>query len=877
MDFINQVKKLKEITKSPDVKALCESFLRGDQVSESELIASLNEHNSSTQSIEATNVIQDHFDSIRKEESQVSKKCADSLMESWGGLKERPSSNAGSYNGKIEADNALKTDSSKLFESIANLDSDDSSAMSFVTSQGVNNLGVLESISKIKSSSIYTYPKAKIVCEQYQNLIVNRGVKEYSLVHNFIAELDAFSWDDDAKEIVENLRTKSDSLAREIEIAKVLEAIKTSGSSSFYTELTETLNQWMVSESKSNGLLVKNISQWSFNPVVRNLINFLNVNESQDSRRLEIPVIANGESQVSRVYSPVIFEGGSTLFYLNGSIFEATSKELGKVPASVVSNLPAEYNALLEAFKKPYVKVNENGISVQLGKKIVRLIEENDGVAVYLGKDKLRFGDNNGLAKLLGFESSAYYGVSESESISTIMTLYRNYDNIVELDFAKSITSNIYEGVSINLFKWNEQIYLQKVNEGMRENSLFRVSGSQAVSLVKDYMRYDISEGLTEFLDGESRVKSVMINDRNKVLENINKVENEISKISSLMESDPLYKSSKEIASAYSMLENELIVLREKWNQINNEIKKSDSHIELERVPELLEDDKFNIGNYVKIKESGDTGKIISIDSNSGRYTVLTDNGKTADYYVNEMSDLEEAINKAADANADTNPESSKDDSNEDGEVKEANNFNKSDLSITDQKAMLKKLAGMHGFSNAPKNETNEEIEMGMDNVHGYNLTMNEAKKLKDQHLSKAPGTAKKTAGKTIKNDGLQGAHGTATKSKGKVLGGQHLETSLDPKEPKVKTAKKDVHTLADAPGDSELSAGKVAGKKNLRVAPGNDSKVKGKTPGADKLADAPGKQARVLSFEAHNAKEKVKKIGYNLKESEDMDAVKKN
>jgi hypothetical protein len=877
MDFINQVKQLKEITKSPDVKALCESFLRGDQVSESELIASLNEHNSSSQSIETTNNIQNHFDSIRKEESQVSKKYADSLMESWGGLNGKGSSNAGSYNAKIEADNALNADSNKLFESISNLDSSDSSAVSFLTSQGVNNLGVLESISKIKSSSIYTYPKAKIVCEQYQNLIVNKGIKEYSLIHNFIAELEAFSWDDDAKEIAENLRTKSNSLSREIEIAKVLEAIKTSGSSSFYTELTETLNQWMVSESKSNGLLVKNISQWSFNPVVRNLINFLNVNESQDSRKLEIPIIANSESHVGKVFSPVIFEGGSTLFYLNGSIFEATSNELGKVPASVVASLPAEYTSLLESFKKPYVKVNENGVSVQLGKKIVRLIEENDEVSVYLGKDKLKFGDVNGLAKILGFESSAYYGITESESISTIMTLYRNYDNIVELDFAKTITSNIYEGVAINLFKWNDQIYLQKVNEGMRENSLFKVSGSQAVSFVKDYMRYDISEGLTEFLDGESRVKSVMMNDRNKVLENINKVENEISKISTLMESNPLYKTSKEIAAAYAMLENELIILREKWNQINVEIKKSDSHIELQRIPELLEDDKFNIGNYVKIKESGDTGKIISIDSNSGRYTVLTDNGKTADYYVNEMSDLEEAINKAADANSNTNPESTKDDSDGEGEVKEANNFNKSELSASDQKEMLKKLADMHGFSNAPKNETNEEIEMEMDNVHGYNLTMNESKKLKDQDLSKAPGKATKTKGKTLKNDGLQGPHGTATKSNGKVLDGQNLNTTLEPKEPKVKTAKKEINKLADAPGDSELPAGKVAGKKNLAVAPGNDNKVKGKTPGSDKLADAPGKQPRVLSFEAHNAKEKVKKIGYNLKESEDMDAVKKN
>lgn len=819
MDFINQVKKLKEITKSPEVKALCENFINGGQVSKDELMASINENAASIQQESTTPNIQSHIDSIRKEEADVSKKYAESLMESWGGLNGRKSSyNSGSYNGKAESENFIKNEETKLFENIANLDSSDQSTKSFVSSQGVKNLGVLEAIEKIKGSSIYTYPKAKIVCEQYQNLILNKNVKEYSLVHNFIAELESFSWDDSAKEITESLREKATLLSREIEIAKVLEAIKNSGSASFYSDLTETLNQWLVSESKSNGLLVKNISQWSFNPIVRGLVNFLNIDESQDNRRLEIPVTANGESSVNRVYSPIIFENGSTLFYVNGCVFEATSKEFGKVPASVVSKLPKEYTSLIESFNKPYVKVNENGVYVQLGKKIVRLVEENGTVSVYLGKDKLRFGDANGLAKLIGFESSAYYGVNETEAVGTIMNLYQNFENIVELDFAKSVNSKIYEGVAVNLFKWNDQIYVQKVNEGMKENSLFKVSGSQAVAMVKDYMRYDISEGLTEFLEGESKIKSVMVNDRNKVLENINRVETEINKLNSVMGSNPMYGESKEIKAAHSMLENELVVLREKWNQINSEIKKSDENIELERIPDLFEDEKFNLGDFIKVKESGETGKIISIDGNSGRYTILLDSGKTADHYVNEISDLAEALDKASEKNAETNPDG--DDS--DNEVKESNNFNKSEYSIDDQKKILKKLADGHGFSNAPKSETNEEIEMELDSVHGYNLTMNEAK-------AKA-----------------------AIKGKGN-------------------------DTFEDAPGDSKLNKGKVNKDGNLGVAPGNKEKAKGKVVGKDGLEEAPDDSNEETEFNGEDAVGEVDGIGYNLKESAESDEVKKN
>ena len=97
MDFINQVKKLKELTKSPEVKSLCESFLNGESVSKDELIASINEHNNSgTTQNDIPNVI-NHIEAIRKEENEVSKRSAAALMESWGGLGSRTSSNSGSY------------------------------------------------------------------------------------------------------------------------------------------------------------------------------------------------------------------------------------------------------------------------------------------------------------------------------------------------------------------------------------------------------------------------------------------------------------------------------------------------------------------------------------------------------------------------------------------------------------------------------------------------------------------------------------------------------------------------------------------------------------------------------------------------------------
>ena len=182
------------------------------------------------------------------------------------------------------------------------------------------------------------------------------------------------------------------------------------------------------------------------------------------------------------------------------------------------------------------------------------------------------------------------------------------------------------------------------------ENSLFAVNGSQAANIVKDFLRYDISEGLTEFLDGEKKIKSIMLNDRKKVIENIAIVEGEMKKIETLVASNPLFKGSNQLSQAYSILEKELQTLKSKWSTINAELDSIENRpVEIE---DLMEDSKFTVGDYVKVKENGNTGKIISVDTTSGSYTVLLDSGKTGDFGVEDIVDLEDAFQKSSDENA---------------------------------------------------------------------------------------------------------------------------------------------------------------------------------------------------------------------------------
>jgi len=801
MEFINQVKQLKEQTKSPEVRQICEAYLSGKGGISPEAITNVLNENFVTP-LSSPSIL-NYRDAVQREEAETSKRAADSLMASWDGVKSAPLNNSGTYLIKESQNN-----DNSIIREIASAASGDSSANSFVEAQGLKKLGVLESISKIKSSSIYEHHPVRVLCEKYSNLIENKNIPEFALIHNFIAEASNFKWDFTVGEVLTKLNRRVDKYSREIEVSKVLENVKSSGSSSFYSELTESLNSWLISESKSSGILSKSISKWAFNPVVRNLINYLNVNESRSSRNLEIPV-SQGESTVNRVHSPVLIEEGNTIFAIGKTLFEASENGVSKIAQDRIQYISNDYLSLVSALNNEGVKVNENGVFVRFGKKTVRLVEENSDLSVYLDKTKLNFRSLGELGKLLGLEAGAYFGVNENETITNVITIYRGFNDIVELDFAKSIVSNIYEGVTANLIKWEGKIYLNRVNEGMRENSLFPVNGTQAVNMVKELLRYDISEGLTEFLEGEQKVKSVMINDRNKVLENISRVEIEMSKIETLMESNQLYANSKEIKAAHNLLNRELSLLKEKWNQINLEIAKIEMTPEIDEVY-ITEDERFHIGSYIKVKESGESGKIVSVDGTSGRFTVLLDSGKTSDYLVNEIVDLDSALNQAAN----DNEESRSDRSDEDGEeeMKESmtlNTLNKSKLSIGEQKKILKTLATNHSFANAPKGEQ-DEIEVDMDGFHGYNLTMNEAiKKIQSQYKN-----------------------------------GQ----------------------LVKAPGNDKMTKGKDANKKNLAAAPGSSKMVKGKEQGKNLLRDAPGKEGDV-DFDGVDAAGNKYEIGYNIAE----------
>jgi hypothetical protein len=881
MNLIDKIKKLSETTNSPEVKEICENFIAGNSVStesHQKLMESVNEMEPNTAPAE-TGKDQDLIQSLRQSEIEKSKSIASSLMENWRGLDSygraiAPKGVYGSYKDGFEQNKKEEASQEEVLSLLESHSEKDASVAALFTSQKAENLGLKSALETFANSGIGHHPAVKSLITKHKHILESNNVPEYLMVESFIQEYSAYDWDASVKSEISKISENASKLKNEIEVSKAIYLIKSNDPTSFYKPVVESLNSWLVSSEKSVGLLAKDLARWQFNPVVQNLLHTLKVNESTGGLHL---TKKQGESEVNKVYSPVLTRDTKLVFQMSGSLFEASESGVRRLKSQDIESLPEDFKSLLESFNREYVKLNENGVNFYISRSSVKIQESNDTPEVVMNGVNLRFKDTNELARILHLEFASIPGVNAAAVTKDVINVYESFDKIVELDIAKNISSRVYEGLSINLIKWKNQIYVQRINEGMKEDSFLKASGSQAMKIVKDLLRFDISEGLSQFLEGESKIKAVMINDRNKVIENISIVENEINKLETLMTSNKMYESSPQVKAAHSQLTSELTALKEKWSAINAEIEKFENGYE---DLEMVDEGKYSIGDFVRVKESGDNGKVISVDSSSGSYVVMMNDGKTGEYRVDEIEDMDAAIQRSEEDNekkAGEEPKKSSEET-EGEEVKESQDSyaeapgtSKLDKEDHSEEKRAKKL-----MAQAPKSVETQEEKSKYD-----------AEKQSAAQLAEAPDGKEKSTDFEVNKEIGYNLHEEKDLSKEDPEMAEAPKSSSQDKSGEKFIDDLDNQELAKAPGkegDIDFEANKEMGynlEEKADIAKTDDGMAEApKSNSQDKsgeefiedtkdmnLAEAPGKEGEI-DIKVNS------EMGYNLDES---DEVKKN
>lgn len=644
------------------------------------------------------------------------------------------------------------------------------------------SVGVLETAMALNNTSFIELPEGKILTEKYVHHVSVKGVSEAFLIESMISELENFSWEKNAKDALLNLKKTYESNRKEIEVAKAIEEINRSGGRDLFSSIVESMRSWLSSENRVSEKLMRDLKKWSFNPIVRSLVEKITHFEGNNSNKFSINV--NSENcDIRSIIAPTLVSENNSVFVTSDRFFRATEKGISVMERAEAAKLPAKFLKSVLALNNPSVKVNESGLDMFIGKNKLSVIFENDTEtkSVYLNgkrisEDKLGFVLSMELRN--SFSSSAKIVEQATEVVEAA-----NY--LSEIDFGKKIVSKIYEGVEANVFKFGQKVFVHKVNPAMKKNELLEGNGTQAVNIVKEFLGFDISESMTDVLENEQRVLAIMKNDKESIKKNLSIVENEMSKIAKAIESNPNISESQEIKEAQAMLQKESETLKSKWNQINVEIERFEKYAK--KVSSVNESEGYQINTDVKIRRNGEKGKVVGVNGNSKTYTVMFENGRTGEYFFNDVVDISDEIqNIELQSASDLGEEV---DAIESTEVQgeEANEALDTDMNLAEAPAKSSKGSGKdiqdlknHNLAEAPSKESKGSEK--------------DVEDLKDHNLAEAPDKSAKTS-----------------KDPKGVMGNHEL---ADAPSKELKGSSKDIqdlknHKLAEAPGKSASAGSK--------------------------------------------------------------------
>jgi len=718
---------------------------------------------------------------INKIQMEASKRIAESLN-NWGGVdSSKPTVGSSYLNGATaQGINESKTEQE-------------------YTQKGKTSFsfGVLNTISALKNSSFAELPAGKILLEKYEFLLVSKNISEAFVIEGFINELKGFVWESSVASVLENMNTILENRRREIEVVKAYESIRSTSGRDLFSDATSQMKSWLISENRSTETLIHGLKRFGFNPQVRNLVSFLSLYENQNGTKFHVGY-DNEVCEVTSVYSPVqVLENGS-VFYANGKFFSVNEDKTSLTEVNP-SDLSPDFVNKAGILEDRDIKISNNKVSLNVGNNKVEFVYENDLKRVYFNGKKI---NENELPVLLSVTTNTLLENS-SLKISKALFVSSTSEEIADIDFGKKIKSKIYEGVEANIFKLGKKIYVHTVNPMMKLNKVYEANATQAVSIIKDFIKYDISESLTEFLEGEQAILSIMKNDKKEIAKNIQILENESNKIKFAKSQNPRISDSQELIQIEEGIEKEISDLKNRWNIVNQEINNLEKNAKSVS-GDVNEEMGYSIDTPVRIKRNGQKGKVIGVDGNSKTYTIMFGEGKTGEYFFSDVENIEDEVGNI-DITAPTL----------DLEMESDPGFNES----TDA-----------GLAHAPDKESPSAK---------YDAAfMNSVKK----HLSKAPGKSASSAGKFVENEknaGLVEAPESGKSLKGGKSSDSHLASAPSKKSGSSKKFIEDLENLnlADAPQANVKGSAKfIEDLKNMNLAEGQANSHTEKAPKAKSI-----------------------------------------
>lgn len=332
-----------------------------------------------------------------------------------------------------------------------------------------------------------------------------------------------------------------------------------------FDSLYESLVDTLIDEDNVRLALKKVLVENSWNKDAKNILCSIIAEEKAEQGEVDERIYENSNCSVVKNISPFLIDENKKIFNLNGKNYIYDGETL--VEAAVSDR---RFRNVLE------------GLSVMK-------YESDKDRLVYYGKNNmvLEFNcqtDEISLTGVEGLNEMSIIDVNETlkrsglfdrETISDCEKLVKFFESkelVAENDLATTIKNDKFTGVFVSIINVSEGVYVNLVNHPFGINEMkFCKTAVEACEEIKNFMKYDATNILSEKLKKEGEEKAIIESKRNEIKDTLtflNEKRNEL--IAAMQETN----NNEQLQSALELIESEIRKFEKQLQESYSEKKK---------------------------------------------------------------------------------------------------------------------------------------------------------------------------------------------------------------------------------------------------------------------------------------------------------------
>lgn len=362
-------------------------------------------------------------------------------------------------------------------------------------------------------------------------------LSQVQILESAIRELRSYSWMPEIKSFIDESIEFLTQNQTYILIESVMRDLEVDKSRSYYTKAINALRESSKSENPAFHV-VETMSAETWIPLVKQLFEYCSKIKGEVNG-------TNPNFKVSKIYSPIEINEGSYTFFSNGKMIDVTEDTI----TESTKNPSDDFKALVNIAEN--AKFSENGMRVYPNSMSTLDITFGEETTVSLNGKIVEAKNIDSI--LL---SSAIVRMNETEKIALIGRAINEGSKIKEIDFGYTVSSSMFEGLSVSVYTLNERVYIHKVNKGMKENSITEAANAtEAIQIVKDFMNYDITESVKTLMIAENESLKAKSEEVAVVENRIKFIEEKLAEVTA---AEKVIGKSNILEEAKSLLEGQL-------------------------------------------------------------------------------------------------------------------------------------------------------------------------------------------------------------------------------------------------------------------------------------------------------------------------------